>query len=254
MAPRVVSLVPCLTETVASLGLGPDRLLGRTDYCAEPAAWVARVPAVGGPKTPDLERVEALAPELVLVDPEENRLEDARALEAAGLSLWVARVDAPESVPRMLRDLGDVLGLSAAAGAMADRLDERLAREGPPEPAGLALTLVWWDPPMVVGPDRYAAGLLRRLGWDTPAVGEGPYPAMSWATVRAAPFDRLLLPSEPYAFSPTQAARFDRELGPASDGRRRVLRVDGRDLFWYGARTEAALERIAAAVPPPRQA
>jgi hypothetical protein len=89
------------------------------------------------------------------------------------------------------------------------------------------------------------------MGWDTPELGEGPYPAVSWSAVTGARFDRLLLPSEPYAFSPAQAARFDRELGPAGDGRRRVLRVDGRDLFWYGTRTEAALERLAEALAAP---
>lgn len=249
--PRLVSLVPCLTETVAALGVGPDHLVGRTDFCEEPADWIGGVPAVGGPKTPDLERIAALAPDVVLVDPEENRIEDARGLEASGVGLWVAAVGGPEDVPPLLRGLGDLLGLAGSAEPAAERLERRLAAPLP-APVGRAVTLVWWDPAMVVGPDRYGARLLRRAGWETPELGEGPYPAVPWERLRERAFDRLLLPSEPYVFSDEQAGWLAAQLGPAPDGSGRVQRIDGRDLFWYGARTAAALSRVSEAAGPGR--
>ena len=76
---RVVSLVPSLTEAIAATC--PEVLVGATDWCTHPADLdVARV---GGSKYPDLDRVLALRPDVVLVNVEENRRADAHALRAA---------------------------------------------------------------------------------------------------------------------------------------------------------------------------
>jgi ABC-type Fe3+-hydroxamate transport system substrate-binding protein len=77
---RVVSLVPSLTEAVAVTL--PGLLVGATEWCTAPADL--DVPRVGGSKYPDLDRVRALRPDLVLLNVEENRREDAEALTAAG--------------------------------------------------------------------------------------------------------------------------------------------------------------------------
>src|SRR5262245_39659192 len=84
---RLVSLVPSLTELVCALGRA-DRLVGVTRYCCEPADAVASVAKVGGTKNPDLAAIIGLAPDLVLVNAEENRQEDFQALTAAGLSVF----------------------------------------------------------------------------------------------------------------------------------------------------------------------
>ena len=52
-----------------------------------------------------------------------------------------------------------------------------------------------------------------------------------------------MLPSEPYPFR----ARHRAEVAGAVPGARVVL-VDGRDLFWWGIRTPAALARLGAVV------
>src|SRR3954447_751120 len=82
---RVVSLVPSLTEAVATTA--PGLLVGATDYCTHPAELdVARV---GGSKYPSIEKILATKPDLVLMNEEENRREDADALRAAGIELFV---------------------------------------------------------------------------------------------------------------------------------------------------------------------
>lgn len=77
---RVVSLVPSLTEAVALTR--PEVLVGATDWCTHPAGL--DVTRVGGSKYPDLDRVLALRPDLVLLNEEENRRADADALVAPG--------------------------------------------------------------------------------------------------------------------------------------------------------------------------
>src|SRR5689334_14238890 len=78
---RVVSLVPSVTESLFELGVG-DRLIAITDYCVYPAQEVARLPRIGGTKNPDVARIIAMQPDLVIVNQEENRKEDAEALKA----------------------------------------------------------------------------------------------------------------------------------------------------------------------------
>ncbi|HEU0240143.1 MAG TPA: helical backbone metal receptor, partial [Micromonosporaceae bacterium] len=77
---RIVSLVPSLTEAVASVDV---RLIaGATDYCTHPASL--DVPRVGGSKYPSVDAVLAIEPDLVLANVEENRRADVEALRAAG--------------------------------------------------------------------------------------------------------------------------------------------------------------------------
>ncbi|HEX8432720.1 MAG TPA: helical backbone metal receptor, partial [Longimicrobium sp.] len=81
---RIVSLCPSLTELVFDLGRGAD-LVGRTKFCVHPADGVEGVERVGGTKNPKIERIIEIAPDLVLLNEEENRREDAEALESAGI-------------------------------------------------------------------------------------------------------------------------------------------------------------------------
>ena len=76
-APRVVSLVPSVTETLLAWGVTP---VACTRFCEQPD-----LPHVGGTKDPDVDAIVALAPDLVVMCVEENRWEDAAALSAAGL-------------------------------------------------------------------------------------------------------------------------------------------------------------------------
>src|SRR5688500_13950351 len=99
---RIVSLCPSLTELVFDLGRG-EELVGRTKFCIHPADRVGAVESVGGTKNPKVERIVALAPDLVLLNEEENRREDAEALEAAGISCHTSFPRDADGTARMVR-------------------------------------------------------------------------------------------------------------------------------------------------------
>lgn len=61
---RVVSLCPCLTETLFVLGL-EQCIVGRTVYCVHPAERIGGVPSVGGTKDADVRAVRELRPDLL---------------------------------------------------------------------------------------------------------------------------------------------------------------------------------------------
>ena len=81
------------------LGHG-DALVGRTKFCVHPADRVDRVEKVGGTKNPKIDRIIALAPDLVLLNEEENRREDAEALAMGPVLNSTART------PGIRREIG----------------------------------------------------------------------------------------------------------------------------------------------------
>ena len=92
---RVVSLVPSLTEAIATSC--PQLLVGATDWCTHPADLdVARV---RGTKNPHLAAIADLAPDLVVANKEENRELDVRRLRERGITVWVTDI---EDVPSAL--------------------------------------------------------------------------------------------------------------------------------------------------------
>lgn len=68
----VVSLVPSWTETLLECGVN---VIGRTRFCIHPSDEVEHIPVVGGTKEADWDKIQALEPDFVLMDKEENTKE-----------------------------------------------------------------------------------------------------------------------------------------------------------------------------------
>src|SRR6476661_3598969 len=73
--PRIVCLVPSITELLCDMGLA-ESLVGRTGFCIHPWETVRRIPKVGGTKDVSLDKIRALSPTHVVVNVDENRRED----------------------------------------------------------------------------------------------------------------------------------------------------------------------------------
>ncbi len=73
---RVVSLVPSATETLVALGVIP---VACTRFCEQDG-----IPTVGGTKDPHIDEIVALAPDLVVVNDEENRHRGRRSADRRG--------------------------------------------------------------------------------------------------------------------------------------------------------------------------
>lgn len=261
---RVVSLVPSETESVAALA-GVERLAGRTSYCEEPVGAVERVPVVGGTKKFDVEAVLALAPDLVLANQEENGRRDVERLIEAGLNVHVSF---PQTVAGSLDYLRALVALLDLGREGSDRVRalEEAVRETMSRAVGASARVfvpIWKDPWMTFDSRTYASDLLRAAGGenvfadrprrfplaadvgDADPVDAGErdtrYPRTSIDEIARRRPELVLLPDEPYAFDSEHVAEVER-WGIA----KRVVRVSGKDLFWYGVRTAGALDRIAA--------
>ena len=219
---RVVSLVPSLTESVAASV--PGLLAGATDFCTHPAGL--DVPRVGGSKYPDLDRVRALGPDLVLANAEENRLEDVEALRAAGIAVWVTAPTTLAGAFTSLRRMLAACGL-AATPAWLDEARRAWSSTYDGSPAArTAAVPIWRRPWMVLGAGTFAGDVLRQLGVANAfADADGRYPRVTVEQIRAGA-DLVVLPDEPYAFSAAD--------GPEEFAGLDVALVSGRHLTWYG--------------------
>jgi ABC-type Fe3+-hydroxamate transport system substrate-binding protein len=239
---RVVSIVPSLTETVAVSA--PGLLVGATDWCSHPTGL--DVVRVRGTKNPDVERIVALEPDLVLANQEENRPDDLAALRAAGLAVWVTDVrtldGAWHSLDRMLTvacRLPRPGWLDAAEAAWA-------APAGGPRRR--AVVPIWRRPWMVLGSDTFAGDVLAALGVDNVYARHAErYPKVPLEQLRRCGAELVVLPDEPYEFGADD--------GPEAFPGLPAALVSGRYLTWYGPsllQARAALQARLSAGPAGR--
>ena len=231
VSPRIVSLVPSSTETLLSLGAP---VTACTRFCEQPG-----IPHVGGTKNPDIERIIELAPDFVVMDREENRREDADTLAAAGIELFVSDVTTVDAAEQVVIDLADRAGRPRPDSAV------------PPStaPAGAtAFVPIWRRPWMSINrldvrrrparPARHRARHRRTTSTPIPRS----------TSTRSSPGDPtvVLVPSEPYEFRDVHLDELRAAFGAGVP----VVRVDGRDLFWWGSRTAGAVSRLGAQLAP----
>ena len=217
---RVVSLVPSATETLLGWGVTPAAV---TRFCEQPD-----LPTVGGTKDPAVEKIIAMKPDLVVMCPEENRLEDATRLRAAGVRVHAVRIDDVDGVAPALDELASALGLGP--------------REVAPLPAPRDLGVrafvpIWRRPWMTLG-ECYGSSVLTHVGLRNVVTDPtARYPTLDLEQLARLDVDVVLAPSEPYPFSERHRAELE--------GVAPVVFVDGKDLFWWGIRTPDALRNLA---------
>jgi ABC-type Fe3+-hydroxamate transport system substrate-binding protein len=219
---RVVSLVPSLTEAVAVTL--PGSLVGATDWCSHPADL--DVIRVGGTKNPDVAAIRSLAPDMVLVNGEENRLSDVEELRAAGLRVFETF---PRTVAGALDELGAMLVALGAPGEPDWLTAARTAWAGvaPVVRARRAVIPVWRRPWVVVGSGTFAGDVLRCLGiLNLYETDEQRWPRPRLPAILDRGPDLVVLPDEPYRFTATD--------GPEAFPGVPCVLVSGRHLTWYG--------------------
>ncbi|MCA9905789.1 MAG: ABC transporter substrate-binding protein [Anaerolineae bacterium] len=269
---RVISLVPSVTESLFELGLG-ERVIGVTDYCVHPEDATRHLPRLGGTKNPDIERILALQPDLVIANQEENRRVDVERMQAAGIPVWVTFPCTVQEALNLLWQIMEVFDdarmvprvrLIEQTVDVTERVE--MART---EPCRIFVP-IWYEPLMTFNSGTFAHDLLRVCGGtnifadckrnspmaldlgneDTGALEESlttqrdtRYPRITWADVEAAQPDVILLPSEPFAFSQEHLALFEALKVPAARAGRIHL-IDGSLLTWHGTRIARALATL----------
>lgn len=160
---RIVSLLPSATETVCALG-ACDRLVGVDEFSQDPPQ-VRSLPQLGKTWQPDMERIVALKPDLVLLGQVQGVV--AR-LQAARISYLVADAATIEQVQSMMLKVDEALETGQALAVwqqMQHRLETVVAPVKARHQAREPRVYLEVDPAMyAAGPRSFMGQLLGHLG------------------------------------------------------------------------------------------
>ena len=223
---RILSLVPSITEYLYALGLD-DRVVGITKFCLYPDAWFQTKPRIGGTKTPDIDKIRALKPDLIIGNKEENRQEDIAALGEFA-PVWMSDVNSIQDMYSLLMVIGRMVGEEAKALEWVNRWKTYFEGNNTKGQGEKALYFIWKDPEMVVGKDTYIHAYMEAIGYRN-CVEMGRYPMLS--DLHEVNPEVVLLSTEPFPFKETDFGYFQERFPKA-----RIELVSGEEFSWYGVR------------------
>ncbi len=235
-AQRIISLVPSLTETLACLNL-ENEVIAITRFCVYPSHWHKSKTRVGGTKKLHLERIQALQPDLILANKEENTKDEIEFLKNK-FNVYVSDVKTLEEALQMIEHLGLLTGRQQQAVLLINQIRqefEKLRTAITTQPILKCIYLIWQKPYMTVGGDTFIHHILTRAGMKNCFGYQLRYPVVEEETLRSTGAEVVFLPSEPYPFK----MRHKEALHPLFP-EARILLVDGTYFSWYGCRLRFA--------------
>src|SRR5258705_10336854 len=158
---RIISLVPSQSELLFDLDLG-ERVVGVTKFCVHPKGWSNTKTIIGGTKKFQFDTIDALQPDLILGNKEENYEEGIHRL-AAKYPVWMSDIASWESAMEMILSLGDLTGEDRKAASMVKEIAEGFENAKPFSPAR-TLYFIWRNPWMAAGKNTFIDTLLSKIG------------------------------------------------------------------------------------------
>ena len=179
---RIVSMAPSITETLFALGLG-EEVVGVSDFCEYPPAAKEKA-RVGGFLNPDMERILALRPDLVVTLPNEIAV---KKLRGHGIRVVVTPNDSIKEVLESFVVIGRATGREVRAKELVERIKSKSAEvrklvEKAARPR--VLFVVGTDPIFAAGKGSFLDELVRVSGGKN-VLGESkvPFPQLSMESV-----------------------------------------------------------------------
>jgi len=231
---RIISLVPSQTELLYYLGLD-EEVAGITKFCVHPEHWFRNKTRVGGTKTVKIDLVNALQPDLILANKEENTKEQIEELEKIA-PVWISDVANREDAFRMIQSIGEITGKEQNAGVLITQLRtdfrelEALTKQVLKKRYRTAY-LIWKDPYMTVGGDTFISDILASAGLENVCEDMTRYPAITLTELNERNTELVLLSTEPYPFKQKHIAELQAALPHT-----KILLADGEIFSWYGSR------------------
>ncbi len=165
---RIISTAPSITEMLYAVGLG-DRVVGVTTYCHYPPEARTK-PKIGTYTEPNLERIAALRPDLVVI--QKNPISLAARLQSLKLNVLEVAHDNIDEVYTSIQRIADVGGVPANGRKLVANMRHQLegirARVGKLPPASM-MFIVGRAPSrledlIAVGRASYLNGIIEAAG------------------------------------------------------------------------------------------
>jgi len=162
---RIVSLSPANTEILFALGLG-DKVVGVTDFCDYPPEAEDKE-KVGGFYPPDIEKIIALNPDLILAT-DIHRHEAIPALEEHGFTVFALAPQTLDEVMASINRAGQITGQEEEALQLVSQMRNRITEiEGElvhVEERPRVFYMTWHDPMWTVGRNTWIDDLITIAG------------------------------------------------------------------------------------------
>jgi ABC-type Fe3+-hydroxamate transport system substrate-binding protein len=236
---RVISLVPSWTETLIEAGV---QVCGRTRFCIHPQEKVSTIPAVGGTKEIDWEKVASLKPDLVLFDKEENPKKFSEECPFPWIATHVVDLNSAHEETKMLAaelknqklreqtELWEQVLQQAPRKWSFEQIPGEIKKlqtlSGSSKKGRKIIYVIWKKPWMAAHQSTYIGSVLKHLGAPLADLqSPEPYPHLKEELMRE---NYILFSSEPYPF-----LKKENEL--AAGGFTGSI-VDGESYSWFGIR------------------
>jgi ABC-type Fe3+-hydroxamate transport system substrate-binding protein len=240
---RIISLVPSQTETLFDLGL-EDELVGVTKFCVHPFHLKATKTIIGGTKQINIAKIQALQPDIIIANKEENTLEIVAQLKEI-CPVWVTDVLTIEDSIQVIRDFGNLFNKRTDAQKWIQKITFGLTDFQEfikSKSAQKVAYFIWANPYMVAAGETYINEILKLNKfeniYDSNPKYEGRYPEVIIQKIRIQGDPELvLLSSEPFPFKDEHAFELGRHTHHA-----RTVFVDGEYFSWHGTRLVKAFD------------
>ncbi len=231
---RIISLVPSQTELLYDLGL-TDEVVGQTLFCIHPIAMRDAKPLVGGTKNVKIDRVDALYPDLIIANKEENdKLQIEELMEK--YPVWVSDIKTLDDAIHMVKQVGLLVNKPIEANAIATSINDSFntfkSDNRNPIKGKSVLYLIWRKPWMCAGNDNFINEMISSMGLINSTTEKmGRYPELSTQEITELNPDFIFLSSEPYPFKEKHIDELQ-QICPQS----KIILVEGELFSWYGSR------------------
>jgi ABC-type Fe3+-hydroxamate transport system substrate-binding protein len=226
---RIISLVPSQTELLFDLGL-EDKILGITKFCIHPKEKVKQITKIGGTKNFHFDTIEALKPDLIIGNKEENYQEGIEKL-AEKYPVWISDIYKLTDALAMIKSIGEITNRNAIAQNLIEKIQISFKSLSKISLNLQVAYLIWREPYMAAAQKTFIDAMLHQIGLQNAFADKERYPETTLTELSERQPDYIFLSSEPYPFKEKHL----RELQRACP-RSKVMLVDGEMFSWYGSR------------------
>ena len=230
---RIISLVPSQTELLFYLGL-EEEVLGITKFCIHPEAQYKKKIRVGGTKKIHIHKIDALQPDLIIGNKEENQQEQIEEL-AQKYPVWMSDIQNLEDALDMIKQIGILTNRKVPALQLSQdiqngfrQLEEANRHLETPKRAAY---FIWRKPYMLAAKNTFIDEMLHFAGFSNVLNNKTRYPEFNINELAALAPEVILLSSEPYPFKARHLEELQ-EICPNAV----IKLVDGELFSWYGNR------------------
>jgi ABC-type Fe3+-hydroxamate transport system substrate-binding protein len=229
---RIVSLVPSQTELLVDLGL-INSIVGITKFCVHPIELRKTKIIVGGTKQVHFSKIEALQPDIILCNKEENTLEMVQELEKIA-PVHISDIFTLQDNLQLINQYGELFNVEESARKLEENINFqhqdflKFVKNKPTIKVGY---FIWREPYMVAANNTFIDYLLRLNNFKNCFSNKERYPEVAIEEIILVQPELIMLSSEPYPFKEKHIEELKTQL-PTT----KVVLVDGEFFSWYGSR------------------